>query len=69
MTGMKTAGDFVVPVVVAMVVGTVAAGSPVEQIWQMARSEALVNWLDFVLLTSRTVRQGPTVLKMDFPGR
>jgi len=66
---MKTAGDFVVPVVVAMVVGTVAAGSPVEQIWQMARSEALVNWLDFVLLTSRTVRQGPTVLKMDFPGR
>jgi len=29
---MKTADDFVVPVVVVMVVGTVAADSPVEQI-------------------------------------
>ena len=29
---MKTADDFVVPVVVAMIVGTVAADLPVEQI-------------------------------------
>jgi len=29
---VKTADDFVVPVVVAMVVGTVAADLPVEQI-------------------------------------
>lgn len=44
MTEMKSADDFaVVPEMVAMAIGTLAAGSPVEKTQQTARSEALVN--------------------------